>query len=63
MIVTVFGDVHGNLPALEKLFAIETSATDLFVCHGDLVNYGPWSNECVDFLETKNNCIKLKYCS
>lgn len=58
MKIVVFGDVHGNLVALEKLFKIEKSETDLFISHGDIVNYGPWTNECVSFLETVPN-IKL----
>ena len=60
MIITVFGDVHGNLIALEKLFKIEKSQTDIFICHGDIVNYGPWSNECVSFLENVSYCKTLK---
>ena len=60
MRITLFGDVHGNLIALEKLFQIERSQTDLFICHGDIVNYGPWSNESVEFLKTINNCKLLK---
>jgi predicted phosphodiesterase len=60
MIITVFGDVHGNLIALEKLFEIEKNKTDIFICHGDVVNYGPWSNECVNFLNEISNCSVLK---
>jgi predicted phosphodiesterase len=60
MKVVIFGDVHGNIVALEKLFEIEQSETDTFVCHGDVVNYGPWTNECVQFLQTVPNCILLK---
>jgi len=60
MIVTVFGDVHGNLIALEKLFKLEKDNTDLFISHGDIVNYGPWSNECIQFLNDQNNCKVLK---
>ena len=60
MIVTIFGDVHGNLVALEKLFEIEKSKTDIFICHGDIVNYGPWTNECVLFLNSVPNCTILK---
>ena len=56
MILTIFGDVHGNLVALEKLFKIENEQTDLFVCHGDIVNYGPWTNECIAFLQNISNC-------
>ncbi len=50
MKVVIFGDVHGNLIALEKLFNIEKDNFDLFICHGDIVNYGPWSNECINIL-------------
>ena len=60
MVITIFGDVHGNLIALEKLFKIEKDSTDLFVCHGDVVNYGPWTNECLLFLESLSNCKILK---
>ena len=60
MIITIFGDVHGNLIALEELFAIEKSETDLFIAHGDIVNYGPWSNECVAYLDQINNLQLLK---
>ncbi|MGY5846909.1 metallophosphoesterase family protein [Salegentibacter sp. HM20] len=55
----IFGDIHGNLPALEKLFEIEKGEYDCAICHGDVVNYGPWSNACVEFLERKDNIIKL----
>ena len=60
MIVTVFGDVHGNLVALEQFLKIEQSQTDLFVSHGDIVNYGPWTNECISLVKELNNCILLK---
>lgn len=60
MIVTIFGDVHGNLVALEKLFEIEKTDTDLFISHGDIVNYGPWSSECVSLLNTISNIQLLK---
>lgn len=46
----IFGDVHGNLPALEKLLKTERGNYDVLVSHGDVVNYGPWSNECVELL-------------
>ena len=26
---------------------------------GDVVNYGPWNNECVQLIETLPNCIKI----
>ncbi len=55
----VFGDVHGNLPALEKMLHEEMHHFDILISHGDVVNYGPWSNECVDLLKNLN-CICLK---
>ena len=55
----VFGDVHGNLPALEKMLAIEKGSYDYLVSHGDVVNYGPWSNECTLLLKNeKSICLK-----
>lgn len=60
MMITVFGDVHGNIIALEKLFELEQHKTDLFVSHGDVVNYGPWTNECITFLDSINNVKLLK---
>lgn len=50
MKVLIFGDVHGNLPAMEKVLVKEKNNYDALVCHGDVVNYGPWSNECVNLL-------------
>ncbi len=55
MKILIFGDVHGNLPALERLFSLEKNNFDSFICHGDVVNYGPWSNECINFLSEKEN--------
>ncbi len=56
----IFGDVHGNLPALEKLLEIEKNNYDCIISHGDVINYGPWSNECVEFLSTIPGLITLK---
>jgi len=50
MRVLLISDVHGNLPALEKVLRKENSA-DQVISLGDVVNYGPWSNECVDLLK------------
>lgn len=56
MKVAVFSDVHGNLPALETFMSNERDA-DLFIFLGDAVNYGPWSNECVDLIAGISNVI------
>ena len=47
----VIGDIHGNLPALERVLNFERNEVDGIICHGDVVNYGPWSNECVELLD------------
>ena len=56
----IFGDVHGNLIALEKMLQLEKNNYDIPISHGDIVNYGPWSNECVDLLDTIPFIITLK---
>ena len=56
----IFGDVHGNLPALEALLKVEKNNYDRLISHGDIVNYGPWSNECVQLLSTLPGLIALK---
>ena len=47
MRVLVYSDVHGNLPAFESMLS-HAGPCDQYVCLGDLVNYGPWGDECVD---------------
>lgn len=58
MRIVVLSDVHGNLPSLEYVLKQEKSA-DLVISLGDVVNYGPWSNECVDLLETLNDKVLI----
>jgi predicted phosphodiesterase len=54
MRLLVLGDIHGNLIALEKVMESYLNEVDQVICHGDVVNYGPWSNECVDLLHQHN---------
>lgn len=56
MKILILSDVHGNLPSLEEVLKKEKSV-DLIISLGDVVNYGPWSNECVDLLETVKNSV------
>jgi len=57
--LAILSDIHGNLPALEK--SVHTAgAVDGFIILGDVVNYGPWGNECVQYIESLRNCIKLR---
>ena len=58
MRIGVFSDIHGNLPALESALK-DCGRVDGYVILGDVVNYGPWSNECVQIIETLPNCIKI----
>lgn len=51
MPILIFSDIHGNLPAFEKMLKAE-SGIDAYISLGDVVNYGPWSNECVDLIES-----------
>ena len=48
MKTAIYSDVHGNLPAFENFIQKTKSSVDYYLNLGDLVNYGPWSNECVD---------------
>lgn len=54
----IISDVHGNLPALEYVIHKHKSV-DKIISLGDVVNYGPWSNECVDLLNTIENKVLI----
>jgi predicted phosphodiesterase len=55
MKTVIFSDVHGNLPALEALL-LHAGTTDRYICLGDVVNYGPWSDECAERIATLPSC-------
>lgn len=55
----VFSDIHGNLPAFKKMLE-EVGQVDKYICLGDVVDYGPWSNECIDLIYSLKNCIFLE---
>lgn len=48
MRILILADIHGNMPALEAI--IREESWDLMICLGDLVDYGPWPDEVVDFI-------------
>ena len=49
--ITIFGDVHGNLPALEAVFAdMDRRGLGDRYCLGDLVGYGVYPNEVTDLI-------------
>jgi len=47
MKIVIFSDVHGNLIALEKFIKATKPVADSYICLGDVVNYGPWNDECL----------------
>lgn len=59
MKLAVFSDVHGNLPALEAMLK-DAGRVDGYICLGDMVNYGPWSNECVELITGLAQCTILQ---
>lgn len=53
--LTIFGDIHANLPALEAVSAdIEARRLDNLYCLGDLVGYGTFPNDVVEFIRQRN---------
>ncbi|KPL91475.1 metallophosphoesterase family protein [Herpetosiphon geysericola] len=50
--LTIFGDIHANLPALEAVLAdMDARALPNRACLGDLVGYGTWPNEVVALIQ------------
>ena len=48
----IFGDVHGNLEALETILAdARRQETDRYVCVGDIVGYGANPSDCIDRIQ------------
>lgn len=53
--VTIFGDIHGNLPALEAVLAdIDVRQLSPLYCLGDLVGYGTFPNEVTEMIRSRN---------
>lgn len=50
MKVAVFSDVHANLIALEQFVRSTQDVVDEYLCLGDVVNYGPWNDQCFDII-------------
>ncbi len=51
MKIAVFGDVHGNLPALKAVIkSIESSGVEQVICLGDLAFKGPEPGDCVSLI-------------
>jgi putative phosphoesterase len=60
MKIGVFGDIHGNLQALEGAWrALLAAEADLVVCTGDVVQFGPEPEACIGFLrEHSCDCVQ-----
>ncbi len=53
--ITIFGDIHANLPALEAVLAdMEARGLSPLYCLGDLVGYGTFPNEVTSIIREKN---------
>ena len=53
--VTIFGDIHGNLPALEAVLAdMRARGLSPDYCLGDLVGYGTFPNEVIAVIREHN---------
>lgn len=51
MKVAVISDIHGNLPALRATVAhVDAWSPDLVVVNGDIINRGPNSGECLEWM-------------
>jgi len=56
----IFSDIHGNLEALEAVFArMDELGVERRVCLGDLVGYCANPNECVELIRQKSNLTIL----
>jgi putative phosphoesterase len=52
--ITIFGDIHGNLPALEAVLAdIDAHEPAPLYCLGDLVGYGTFPNEVTQIIRER----------
>jgi predicted phosphodiesterase len=60
MRVAVFSDVHANLPALETFIQATEGEVDSYLCLGDVVDYGPWNDECLDRIRSLPGIILLE---
>ncbi len=53
--VTIFGDIHGNKPALDAVFAdMDARGLTNLICLGDLVGYGTFPNEVVEAIRERD---------
>jgi putative phosphoesterase len=60
MIIAILSDVHGNLPALEKFVQSTKQIADSYLCLGDVVNYGPWNDECLELVHSLPGIVLIE---
>ncbi|MEM2925305.1 MAG: metallophosphoesterase family protein [Methanocellales archaeon] len=54
MKIALIGDIHANLPALEKVLeALDNLKVDRVYCAGDIVGYYPYPNEVIRLLRRR----------
>jgi predicted phosphodiesterase len=58
--VAILSDVHGNLPALETVLHATRGVAQAYVCLGDVVDYGPWNDECLEALYALPDTVLLE---
>lgn len=52
--ITIFGDIHGNIPALTAVLAdMDQRGLAVLYCLGDLVGYGVQPNEVVEMIRAR----------
>src|SRR5262245_58840729 len=56
----IFSDVHANLPALEAFVDASRRKADAYLCLGDVVDYGPWNDECLDLVRELPGIVLLE---
>jgi predicted phosphodiesterase len=59
MQIAILSDIHGNLPALEAVVA-RLKSVDKVICLGDVVNYGPWNDECLEMIQALPKIVFLE---
>jgi putative phosphoesterase len=60
VLIAIFSDIHANLPALEKFVKCTKNSADAYICLGDVVNYGPWNDECLELIYSLPELILIE---
>lgn len=55
----IISDIHGNLPALEKVIEkLKSLGAERFACGGDIVGYGAEPSKCIEIIRSLN-CVTI----